>query len=334
MKNQILKWFFQNTDDSEILKIIQENKIRINGFTNIKLINKKLNVPRVIILKELLAKNNLYKIENYLYKESIAKINYENYSIEEILRIDFNDNEFNDLLKYIMGTKNDEHLKIANKVFEKINMNNQLDKNDLKMDRDKIDNNDINLNLKEENDKLIKEIKLVKKELIKQKNENKRLDILIKKYLNDIEKEKTSFINLKKKYDINKLNEIDIKIDLDNKKKEISELSRRYKEIQKQLNEYKKKYELNCLKQVILFGEIQEKDINNLKKYKINIIEVKKIDENLKEIYECDEIWILTYDTSILEQKLIKQKIKNKKIVEFSNYRLLKSYINKGENDV
>lgn len=110
-----LKWFINNIDNKELIGIIEKSKIRINGFSKLKIVNGKINVPRNIIEKAISDKNNYEKFcnsicdneieseyKNYTDKKIVEKINSE-YELIRTIKFLLSEKEKWDLLDIIIG---------------------------------------------------------------------------------------------------------------------------------------------------------------------------------------------------------------------------------------
>ncbi|NGT67398.1 hypothetical protein G6Z16_10965, partial [Clostridium perfringens] len=113
--------------------------------------------------------------------------------------------------------------------------------------------------------------------------------------------------------------------------KSIAELREKYEKVNKELEElkeYKFNIEKNNIKNILIFGEIHSEKFINLNRYKLHKVNIQDLDnkEVLEKVKFCEEIWLLNYEISILNQKKIKEIFKIKNIIEFSNFKELKNY--------
>lgn len=337
----IIKWILDRVTEEEVLDITRKTKVQVNGFRRIQLTNGKLNLPRNLIIKEIINKKYINVLEKYL-KENY---NDEKLKCRDINKI-FNDYSINDTIKILINLDTSiaqEDRELAQEIFKKVktkqfsnNMSYEKENNNfniLKVEIEKLKReieilkNKSNV-LEDINNKITIEKKRYKRQIDELENKNKKAIDELNENNKEKEKIKSDFYSLKKKYDILNDENKTFKNKIKEKNDECELLKYNNKILKNELNIIKEN-EKKEIKTVAIFGEIYPKEINNMENYNILKVDINKIDDNnmIEKINNCDEIWILSYDTSILDMQKIERIITNNKIKVFKSFKVIKQYI-------
>lgn len=341
LRNKVLKWLVENKDNKQLYELAaNEMKLKVKGFRKITYCNGKINPPRNFLINEIFLDSNRDKLELVYKKKSLLlDSQYSKLTKRQILNRVKKQDQIIPIIEYLIGSGKGENEQVADDIIEKIVDKEIIETNNLNMKDGEVDNlklklekvNYKNIMLIKENEELKSEKKVLNKEkrLLNEKNIN--LNKKNENLLNKLEKIKSEFLNLKKKYD-------SIQINIHNKEKNelenlksIAELREKYEKVNKELEElkeYKFNIEKNNIKNILIFGEIHSEKFINLNRYKLHKVNIQDLDnkEVLEKVKFCEEIWLLNYEISILNQKKIKEIFKIKNIIEFSNFKELKNY--------
>lgn len=327
---KLLEYYLNNINDKDLSILIRELKIKINGFNNIK--NKKIVIPKVILINSILKTNKINELKEYFLNDSLNIRDYSKIKEEELIDLFKKEIEQKYIMEFLIISLNDDYKEIKNIINKYILENKKLSlyNNDICLDEKKdkaidVKNEiDIKSNINEENTKLIKKIKALNKEkniLIKENTQFKNNIEAAKK---EVEKYKYDYKMLKIKYDESKKNENNIRNYnslLKNEKQKLEEICDKLKLENIKLNE-------KLEKRIGVIGKVNKKYFNN-KYYKIDNIKIDNL-ENLNNIVnEYDEVWILLYDFSLFKQREFRS-IKKDKVYKFKNFTELNNYLNRG----
>lgn len=195
------------------------------------------------------------------------------------------------------------------------------------------------IGLCKENDSNIKEIKNLNRGFNKKINDLNQSNINLKKKLEKLkdseERIKDQYDNLKKKYDrvliesknVNEENRILMGENEKRKNKEVK-LKSEIKELKKIIENKTEELNRFSKSRIAIIGEIDDFHINSFD-YDFKRLDVKKINNLDELLYDYEEVWVLLYDLSVIDQSKIIRRKNNYKVYKFRTFEELKNHMNR-----